>query len=193
MRIVVIAALVILALWIIIAGIINRRKISWLIIFVLIAPAGALSYFEYEYQEDQKEISANVVQAISGIDDSTLNCQRLMFAFVDVWASEKTVDNGKASAGIKYNSCSQILGFYRSDPKVNPTLDEVKAFQLLSAESVRIAGKTEKEDEIQCLGIRNIKLVVTGLGGTEQQATYAYNYYKQEVFVKDNELQKYNC
>jgi hypothetical protein len=193
MRIVVVGIFIILAVWVLAAGIINKRRISWLMVFVFLVPAGALGYFEYKWQQEQDEISISVVQAISGVKESKIDCQRLTFAFVDVWASEKTTDSGKTHAGLKYSVCSQILGYYRSDPKKNPTLDEVKAFQLLSAESVRIAGKTNKEDEIQCLGIRNIKLVVQGLGGSSSQANYAYNLYKQEVFSKDNELQKFNC
>lgn len=193
MRIVLVGILVALALWVITAGLINKKRISWLVIFVLLIPAGTLGYFEYRWQQEQADISLNVVEAVSGVKGAKLECQRLTFAFVDVWASEKTTDAGKTNAGLKYNACAQILEFYRNEPRKNPTLEQVKAFQLLSAESVRVAGKTQKEPEIQCLGIRNLKLVVQGLGGSVAQANYAYNLYKQEVSSKEYELNELNC
>lgn len=199
MRIIIIAILVLLAIWVIASGLFSKKRtsrgrVSWLLVFVLLLPAGALAYFEYKWQTDIDDISVSVVQTISGVKGSTLQCQRLTSAYVDVWASEKTIDEGKTVAGLKYNPCAEILGYYRAEtPKPVPAVEQVKAFHLLSQESTRIAGKAKSEKDLVCLGAANIPIVVQGLGGSENDGIYAYRLFKQEVLEKDSDYNQYNC
>lgn len=200
MRIVLIILLVALALWVIVAGLLSKKRtsrgrISWLLVFALLVPAGAATYFEYKWQTDIETISKNVVAKISGIPGAKLECQRLTFAFVDVWASEKTIDADKGSVGLKYNQCAQLFDYLRNEDKANkqPTLDQLKTFHLLSQESTRLAGKETKENNLVCLGAKNLPIVVEGLGATAAEGVYSYRLFVQELLEKDSDYSKFKC
>ncbi len=195
MRIFVIGALVLLALIVLVAGIRNKGRISWLAIVVLLVPAGALTWFEIRWQDEVKYMSTSIVQNISGNSKAQLECQRLTFAFTDVWASEKLFDTAEDTIGLKYGGCSQLLNYYRdtSEVKPAPTLEQVKVMQLVSTESVRLAGKEKDETRLTCLGVRNLPLVVQALGGTNQQGVQAAFLYQKEVLDKDPKTRDLQC
>ena len=195
MRIILIAILVILAVVVLVAGIRNKFRISFLAIFVLLIPAGALGYFEWVWQDAQTQISKNVVAQITDNRKSQLQCQRLSEGFFDVWASEKLIEVPENTVGLKYKVCGEILDYYKADPeaKPKPTLAQLEAMQLLSEESVKIANPDLKPEEAKCLGVKNIPLVVQGLGGSASQGQYGYLLYKQEIADKDPELRGLTC
>lgn len=200
MRIILIGILVLLALWVIISGLLSKKRtsrgrISWLLVFVVLIPAGALTYFEWKWQTDIDTMSENIVQNISGVPGSKLECQRMSAAYVDVWASEKTIEEeDNTIAGLKYNYCAELFGYLRAEsPKPVPTIEQVTAFHLLSKEATRIAGKAKSEKDLVCLGAINIPIVVQGLGGTENDGIYAYRLFKQEVLDKDPDYSIYDC
>lgn len=199
MRIILIIVLVALTIWVILAGLLSRKRtsrgrISWLLVFVFLIPAGVATYFEYEWRTSIDTISQTVVQPISGNPDSKLVCQRLSEAYVDAWAGEDTINSGENTVGLKYNDCAEILSYFRaSSPKPVPTVEQVKSFQLLAKESTRLAGKEDNDNNLVCLGIANIPLVVEGLGGTANDGIYAYRLFRQEVQDKDTDYNKYNC
>lgn len=179
MRVIVIAILVIVAIWIVIAGLKNSKRISWLVIFMLIAPAGASAYFEYKWVETQKEISV-AVKAISGLKGAELQCQRMSEGFFDVWAHTKTLDSGSRTAGLKYNTCADLLSWYNGDTKSSPTPEQISAVHLLTHETIRISGQTDANLQ-ECLAMKNDAAMALALGATTNQANYLAIYYKQNI------------
>lgn len=195
MRIILIAILLILVVVVLIAGIRNKFRISFLSIVVLLIPAVALGYFEWAWQDAQTQISKTVVAKITENRKSELKCQRLSEGFFDVWASEKLIEVPENMVGLKYKVCGEILDYYKADPeaKPKPTLAQLEAMQLLSEESVKLANPDLKPAEAKCLGIKNIPLVVEALGGSPSQGQYGYLLYKQEKADKDPELRGFTC
>lgn len=197
MRIIIIAALAILAIWVLVGSLIGKRRngVPWLIIFALLIPAGVVTWFEVRWQQEQQHISETVVAAISGNPDARLECQRLTFAFADAESSEYFFDAGENVIGMKYSQCAQILEYFRdtTEPKPDPTLDQIKAMNLLSTEAVRLSGDETNELRLECLGNRNLGLVVAALGGTEKQGNLAAYTYQQEVLNKDGMFAKMQC
>lgn len=195
MRIVIIGILVILAVIVLVSGLFNQKRISWLLIFVLLVPAGVTTWFEIRWQNEVKLISTNIVAPISGISSAKVDCQRLTFALVDAWASEKLTDGDAKTVGMKYAVCSPILEYLRADPenKPDPTIDQLKSMVLLGGESARLAGKESNEARLTCLGVRNLPLIVQALGGTKNQGIRAALNYQESVLDKNPKYTGLQC
>lgn len=178
--------LTILVIW----GGIRNRKISILALIVLIVPIGVLGWMEYDWKQQQEVISENAIQPITGTDLSKFKCQRFTAAFVDVWASEYTIDAGEFNVGLKHNMCNEILEYAKSETKTIDNLEQLKAIHIVSTESVKIANPLLTQAQAKCLGIVNIPIVVEGLGGTAYDGQYAHYLFVQELASKDKETRR---
>lgn len=189
MRLIIIAVLVLLALFILGSAIFRKRGngISWLLIIIILVPAGVAGWFEWRWQQEVKYISEEIVAKISGNPDAKLDCQRLTFAVGDAESSEHLFDAGENTIGMKYSQCALILDYYRNTdtPKPAPTLEQAGAINLLTSESVKLSGQETDPVKITCLGNRNLGFAVAALGGTERQGNLVAYTYQEEVLNKD--------
>lgn len=192
MRVIVVAILVIVAVWIVIAGLKNSKRVSFFVIFLLLAPAGASAYFEYKWVETQTNISA-AVKTISGLKGAELKCQRMSEGFFDVWAHTQTLDEGALTVGLKYNTCASLISWYNGDTKSSPTPEQITAVHLLTHETIRITGQTDLNLQ-ECLAMKNDAAMALALGATANQANYLAIYYKQNIHpVEAKKLQEVYC
>lgn len=182
MRLVVIALLLIATIWVIISGFKNQKRISLFAIFIFITPAGALGYFEYQWQQTQDKI-AIAVQEISGNKEASFKCERLSAGFFDVWAKEKSIDSSPNVVQLKYSPCSSLFSWYNSAEKANPSEEQITAIHLLTKESMRVAG--QNSDTLQeCLAMKNDAQMARDLGASQNIANYVAEYYKQNINSK---------
>jgi len=192
MRLILIGALLILTIWVIVAGLRNQRRVSIFAILIFLLPAGGLGYFEYKWTTAQDEISV-AVQKISGNKDGELACERLSSGFFDVWAKDKAITTSSTKVQLKYTPCSDLLSWYNSEDKSKPTEAQINAIHLLTRETMRISG--QKEEKLQeCLAMKNDALMAQSLGATSNQANYISLYYRQNINSKlDGSLQNVFC
>jgi hypothetical protein len=193
LRVITIALLVIATIIVIIGGLRNSKRVSFLTIFVLLIPAGALTYFEYDWRKTQTEIGISTVAKITGDKKSGFACQRLSSAFFDVWIKERFFDAGPDMVGLKNQECSNVMSYYKTTPKKNPTVEQVKSVHLLATESVKLANPELNEHDAKCLGLANLPIVVEGLGGGPKAQKYFYALFVQEVQPKDKDLRYDKC
>lgn len=184
MRIIIIGALVILAVVVVIYGLKNQKRVSFLALAILLIPAGVAGYFEYNWQTNQAQISL-ALQKFTGIKDAKLSCQRLSEGFFDAWSSKDTVDYGPTSAGLKYQECSNLIAWYTSKDKSQPTEDQMVAIHVLVREAMRIMGQSNPSlQECYAMSEKNTEPLAEDLGATPDEARYIALYYQQHLHSK---------
>jgi hypothetical protein len=182
MRLILIGVLAVLAIVIIIAGLKNRGRVSLFAVFLMVAPGGALGYFEYQWQTAQDEITA-VVKEVSGNNDAVFKCERITHGFFDVWAKTKAISDDPNVVYPKYKSCADILSWYHNENKGSPTKEQIVSLHLLSTETMRVSGQTSPPLQ-ECLAMKNDPVILTKLGATANQANYMTLYYIQNINSK---------
>lgn len=188
MRIIIIGALVILAVVVVIYGLKNQKRISFLTVALLLIPAGIAGYFEYNWQNNQAQISVSL-QKFTGIKTAKLSCQRLSEGFFDAWSSKDTVDYGPTSAGLKYQECADLLSWYTNKDKSQPTENQMTAIHVLVREAMRIMGQADPSlQECYAMSEKNTEPLAEDLGATPDEARYIALYYQQHLHV--NALKK---
>ena len=179
MRLILIIVLIAVAMWILIAGIRNQKRISFLGIFLMLLPAGALGYFEYQWQTVQDEISV-IVQDVTGKNDTKFECERLSFAFFDAEANKKVIDDNPKVVKLKYAACAELLTWYSQEDKSQVTEEQIKALHLFSRETMRVAGNTD-DKIMECLALKNESSIIQNLGGSKATGDYVMLYYVQQI------------
>jgi hypothetical protein len=189
MRLVLIILLIAAAAWIFVLGFRNQKRISYFGIIVVLIPAGALSYFEYNWQIAQDNISA-VVQSITKSPDTSFECQRISFGFFDAEAGEKALTDNKNLVKLKYSSCAALLKWYGLDEKNKPTEEQIAAIHLFSSETMRVAGQSDTAMQ-ECLAVKNDSAIVQKLGGSKKLGDYISLYYQQNIADQTPQVKVY--
>lgn len=178
-RFIVACLLVAAAIWVLISGLRNKKRISLIAIFILLIPAGVLGYFEYNYDVTISQLSV-AVQKVSGIKDASLRCERMSEAFFDVWANTDVINYGSTVAGLKYDECDHLISWYKSDNKNNITENQIIAIHLLDVETMRVSGQNNPALQ-ECLAMKNDAFMAETLGATPNQANYIAFYYREKL------------
>jgi len=179
MRLVLIALFCAAAIWILVAGFRNKKRISWLGIILMLIPAGGLTYFEYQWQQTQNKISL-VVQDISGKKDTGFKCERLSFGFFDASADKRVIDSNDKVVELKYAECNTLLDWYKETDKSKPTEEQIVALHLFDQQVMRVSGQPNADLE-ECLAIKNYSAIAQKLGATPSQGDYMSLYYQQRI------------
>lgn len=191
MRLIIIGLLVIAALWVLVAGLRNHKRVSFFALFILLAPAAIAGYFEYKWVEAQDQISI-AVSEVSGVASAKLECQRMSEAFFDAWQSRETISDRPTIAGLKANTCSQLIGWHNDESNIKPTSDQIEAIHLLTRETMRISGQTTFEAQ-ECSAIVNTINMAIALGASPDEANYIHLYYLQNIYPEVKISKKIYC
>lgn len=181
MRLIIIAVLLILAVWIFVLGWRNQKRISWFGVFLMLLPAGAFGYFEYKWLEPQEEITL-VVQDVARTDAVDFKCQRLSTGFFDAEISKKVIQTSKTTVELKYSTCKALVDWYLAEPNLQskPSEEAIVALHSLSQEIMRVAGNSNSRI-IECLAAKNNATIAQKLGASTSTANYMSLYYQQNL------------
>lgn len=181
MRLILIAGLVALALWVLISGIKNKWRISYIGLAVFLVPALVLTYFEVQWQDTQKELTSIVAKA-SGNPKADFHCGRMFTEFFDAEVGTKIVQSTTAKSTIKYTYCQPLLNYMNTEDKKNFDYDKpfIEGVHLLGQEIVRLSGNPDTGEQ-KCLARKNSVTIVKLLGGTEKQGLYVQQYYASKM------------
>jgi hypothetical protein len=152
---------------------------------LLLVPAVALGWFEWQFRSDEHLFSA-VATELAGRDVS-IECQRLGGALVDVTSELGYVrfdaDGRPADVGRIENDACEALRAYVHGDHASPTLDQVVAVQVLGHESFHLAGLLN-EAEAECAAMQRLDDVAGWLGATPPQARDLAERYAAEVYPR---------
>lgn len=181
MRLIFIAVFVALAIVIFVMGWRNQKRISWFGVFLMLLPAGGLTYLEIKWLEPQQEISL-VVQELANNDEVDFQCQRISSSFFDAEASVKVIQDSPTTVKLKYAPCKALVDWYLAEPNVQAEPDEevIAAIHQFSREIMRVSGNNN-DRLIECLAVKNNAIVAQQLGASASVANYIALYYVQNM------------
>lgn len=177
MRIIILAILILILLWVIISPIVRlRTSPSWFLVTILAGIILVTAGFEVKWQYTESQ-ATQVVQKISEREEGVAKCQRLSEAFTDAQVSVigwvAYAEDNKAL--IKYSQCQELSSFLLTD-KTQATDEQLQAIGVVFHESYHVKGEFN-EATTQCLTVKhyaeNLKMLNVP---TNYRESYAARY-----------------
>lgn len=155
-------------------------KKALIVLSVLLLLFGGLEarwqYFQWRGSE--------VVKAVSGNPNGTLECQRMLPSFFDMDSASLA---GKVSsldpnvAHLKNGQCNEIFWWMQSGSPDTVSGKQIVALHVLTHESVHVSGQFS-ESIAECTALQRDPLAVTTLGGSNEVAHVVQSEYFKQVF-----------
>lgn len=140
---------------------------------------------EYRWQSGESK-GAHLVTYVSGVTDSSLQCQRMMGAFYDFTPEEKgSIDKTNPKlVHIKYGECKNLVDWFSSDTETEPaTSEQAFALHLLIYEAVKVGANSKITDlEAECKATAKYIDVAKYAGTSTEEANRMLEMYKSDWY-----------
>ena len=156
-----------------------------ILIPLLLVPALFLGWQEWGFRSDQNEFSAIATRIAQR--DVSMECQRFGGALLDPTAEAGYVpfnaDGSPTDTGrIERDACNDLRDYLHGD-KINPTLNQIVAVQVLTHESYHLSGILS-EAETECQALQRLDEVAGWLGATPDEARSVAERYYSEIYPR---------
>lgn len=183
MRLIVIGILVVLLLLTIIVPLVKKKKPSLFTAAIILIPAVALGYFEHTWIENQEKLQASFRQATE-ISVAKVSCERMSVEWFDAFISvNEAASDSRAAVKLKHSSCAPLFSYLNAEDKNSQKIDNTftGAVLALSEAGVKVTNPEYDSQKVRCVAVQRIPGMVAALGGTEKQAYFIQEHYKNNM------------
>jgi hypothetical protein len=127
---------------------------------------------------------SEVVKAVSGNPNGTLECQRKLPSFFEMDSASiagKVSSLDPNTAHLKNGQCNEIFTWMQSGSPDSVTGKQIVALHVLSHESVHVSGQFS-ESIAECTALQRDPIAVSSLGGSDEVAQLVQSQYFEQVF-----------